>query len=462
MAASKMTDLNMRVLYKELLRGGGIITRIEQTSQKHLRRTIDAGYIEEFGKNAWQVSALGRQKLVEWLDTPSGKMAKEAFAEKHPDPAPGMARGQKPSGPFTHVVSDFDHVKRVYFSKNFVLPATGKRVEWSSKDVSLEARAVLYMTISQKSLAGMPEVKARDFWPPLGMRRLAHLSQQYLAIAYGVDMLNLFFTNEAGVVLRLAVSGFRGKIGSNERECAIYCKDPGVAETFRDWLLEKLPHSYVDEFYTWPNASPDVDENRETQKVRTSGGRTDTVRRFATFEGISPLQVMNALGASSGYGLDSSRPLETWAPRRLVFFHPSGENPARVDTLWFWPSKTSLFIVSTIDAEMEQEELGAAASPTWEERASVIARNSRKPTRWGVFGKISNAAMFESFFQWLNRRLSPAGGAAGMKKRGMRKHLDDDARDFRAIDKDARDIERRVKALVARDKHVESKKGGRR
>lgn len=445
MAASKMTDLNMRVLYKELLRGGGIITRIEQTSQKHLRRTIDAGYIEEFGKNAWQVSALGRQKLVEWLDTPSGKMAKEAFAEKHPDPAPGMARGQKPSGPFTHVVSDFDHVKRVYFSKNFVLPATGKRVEWSSKDVSLEARAVLYMTISQKSLAGMPEVKARDFWPP-----------------YGVDMLNLFFTNEAGVVLRLAVSGFRGKIGSNERECAIYCKAPGVAETFRDWLLEKLPHSYVDEFYTWPNASPDVDENRETQKVRTSGGRTDTVRRFATFEGISPLQVMNALGASSGYGLDSSRPLETWAPRRLVFFHPSGENPARVDTLWFWPSKTSLFIVSTIDAEMEQEELGAAASPTWEERASVIARNSRKPTRWGVFGKISNAAMFESFFQWLNRRLSPAGGAAGMKKRGMRKHLDDDARDFRAIDKDARDIERRVKALVARDKHVESKKGGRR
>lgn len=40
-----------------------------------------------------------------------------------------------------------------------------------------------------------------------------------------------------------------------------------------------------------------------------------------------------------------------------------------------------------------------------------------------------------------------------------KKHLGDDTRDFRAIDKDAKDIRRRVTALFARDKHV-GKAGG--
>jgi len=442
--ASKMTDLNMRVLYKELLRGGGIITRIEQTSQKHLRRAIDAGYIEEFGKNAWQVSALGRQKLAEWLDTPSGKMAKEAFAERHPEPAPGMARGKKPGGPFTAITVGWDRVKRVYYSKGFVLPATRRRVEWDSRDVSLEANAVLYMTVSLKSLAALQPKLPRNFWQ-----------------TPGVTQLSQFFMNEAGVVIRFVVSAFRGKIGGDERECTIYCQDRGVAETFRDWLLERVPGSYVDEFYTWPNSSPALDESKAVQRTQAAGNRMVTVNRLAVLEGISPLQMMNALGATSGFGLDSPQPAEVWAPRRLVFFRPSAENTVKIDTLWFWPNKAQLFVVSAIDDVMKQEEHVAAGSPTWEERARVLSRNSRKPVRWGVFSQATSTSVVESFLRWLEHRLSPAGGAAGMKKRGMKKHLDDDARDFRAIDKDARDIERRVKALVERDKHVKTGKGRR-
>ena len=424
--ASEMTDLNMRVLYKELLRGGGIITRIEQTSAKHLRRAIDAGYLEELRKNSWQVSTLGRQKLAEWLDTPSGRMAKKAFAEKHPEPAPGMARGQKPSEPFTAIVAGW--AKKAF-----------------ARDVSLEANAVLYMTVSLKSLAALQPKLPRNFWQ-----------------TPGVTQMSQFFVNEAGVVIRLVVSAFRGKIGGDERECTIYCQDRGVAETFRDWLLEKVPGSYVDEFYTWPNSSPALDESKAIQKAQATGNRTITVNQFATLEGISPLQMMNALGATSGFNLDSSQPVEAWAPRRLVFFRPSAESTVKIDTLWFWPNKAQLFVVSALDDAMKQEELVTASSPTWEERARVISRNSRKPIRWGVFSQATSAPMVESFLRWLEHRLSPAGGAAGMKRRGMKKHLDDDARDFRAIDKDARDIERRVKALVARDKHVEGKKGGRR
>lgn len=47
------------------------------------------------------------------------------------------------------------------------------------------------------------------------------------------------------------------------------------------------------------------------------------------------------------------------------------------------------------------------------------------------------------------------GRAKGPAKKGpTKKHLGADARDFRAIDKDARDIRSRVKSLVERDKHV--------
>lgn len=63
------TDLNMYVFDQELTKGGGIIHQMEVTAIPHMRRIINAGYVEPVPgakRGVWRASPLGIEALMQW------------------------------------------------------------------------------------------------------------------------------------------------------------------------------------------------------------------------------------------------------------------------------------------------------------------------------------------------------------------------------------------------------------
>jgi hypothetical protein len=63
------TSLNMYVFDQELTKGGGIIHQMEVTAIPHMRRIINAGYVEPVPgakRGVWRASPLGIEALMQW------------------------------------------------------------------------------------------------------------------------------------------------------------------------------------------------------------------------------------------------------------------------------------------------------------------------------------------------------------------------------------------------------------
>lgn len=63
------TDLNMAVFDREITAGGGVIQQLPAPSVPHMRRILDAGYLEPVEgarTGVWRASAAGREALARY------------------------------------------------------------------------------------------------------------------------------------------------------------------------------------------------------------------------------------------------------------------------------------------------------------------------------------------------------------------------------------------------------------
>lgn len=220
------------------------------------------------------------------------------------------------------------------------------------------------------------------------------------------------FINESGEVVRLIVSMFSGDLKREVYECSVRCKDPRVAATFVDWILENVPGAFIDRFYRWPGSIPPIDSELDEQK--DSAGHP--IRRFALLHGLSAMTVMNALGSSAGwYGSSAGRSVpeskSAWALRVFMFFSPKqGVLDHIADSQIYWPQNhIQPLIMFTTVGETRRDDIEWGNSATRE-------RAANRPATWGVFSQAPNRKLAAEFVEWLEQRLG-AGQSSGQRRR---------------------------------------------